>query len=418
MSKALVVVVAVGCFASATHAEELAPNAPSAPAGERASDPSPESGGGPSLRLVRDSSIARRPGGSIVWGRALAGTRVAWLRSVDHPGAACERWYEIAPRGWVCADVVEPSEHAPGGEVQPVAAPGALVPDAFGYDRIATPRPDLVDAAGRRTCAAAGVRAADGRDFKISQWAGVRLDCPDAPRLPFAFVEQRLALARPVPVRAGPSFDAPILRALAPRTIVEPGPADRSGTFVAIAPDEWVLAIDLHVARLSDPPPRLLPDERWIDVDLDEQVLVAYEGTRPVLATLVSTGTPTHPTPVGTFRIEDKRTTALMLGEGYRGQVPWTMYYSGHFAAHAAYWHDGFGARMSHGCINLAPLDARVLFGWTEPHVPPGWIVAKASVDVPGTIIRVRNREVPSPSYRGYAREIDASRRRAARSLR
>ncbi|HWA77859.1 MAG TPA: L,D-transpeptidase, partial [Polyangiaceae bacterium] len=53
--------------------------------------------------------------------------------------------------------------------------------------------------------------------------------------------------------------------------------------------------------------------------------------------------------------------------------VPYVQYFKDNYALHAAYWHDGFGAPRSHGCINLAPLDARWLFHWTDPPVPPAW---------------------------------------------
>lgn len=53
--------------------------------------------------------------------------------------------------------------------------------------------------------------------------------------------------------------------------------------------------------------------------------------------------------------------------------VPWIQYFSAGFALHGAYWHDVFGIPRSHGCINLAPIDARVVFNWTDPPVPEGW---------------------------------------------
>jgi hypothetical protein len=53
--------------------------------------------------------------------------------------------------------------------------------------------------------------------------------------------------------------------------------------------------------------------------------------------------------------------------------VPWIQYFSKGFALHGAYWHDVFGIPRSHGCINLAPIDARIVFNWTDPPVPAGW---------------------------------------------
>jgi lipoprotein-anchoring transpeptidase ErfK/SrfK len=53
--------------------------------------------------------------------------------------------------------------------------------------------------------------------------------------------------------------------------------------------------------------------------------------------------------------------------------VPWIQYFASGYALHGAYWHDVFGIPRSHGCINLAPVDARYLFFWTDPPVPDGW---------------------------------------------
>jgi hypothetical protein len=86
--------------------------------------------------------------------------------------------------------------------------------------------------------------------------------------------------------------------------------------------------------------------------------------------------------------------------------VPWTMFYDGDYALHTSYWHDGFGSPRSHGCINLAPHDARLLFRWSSPDVPPGWIAVGGDADHPGSLVRVRSRWAPEPRFRGYARRL------------
>jgi lipoprotein-anchoring transpeptidase ErfK/SrfK len=53
--------------------------------------------------------------------------------------------------------------------------------------------------------------------------------------------------------------------------------------------------------------------------------------------------------------------------------VPWIQYFASGYAIHGAYWHDVFGIPRSHGCVNLAPIDARVVFMWTDPPLPAGW---------------------------------------------
>ncbi|MCC6526938.1 MAG: L,D-transpeptidase, partial [Polyangiaceae bacterium] len=50
-------------------------------------------------------------------------------------------------------------------------------------------------------------------------------------------------------------------------------------------------------------------------------------------------------------------------------------------------WHDDFGRARSHGCVNLAPIDAAWLFGWTTPGVPEGWHAAMSLKG--GTIVYI-----------------------------
>lgn len=106
-----------------------------------------------------------------------------------------------------------------------------------------------------------------------------------------------------------------------------------------------------------------------------EQTLAAYEGDRMVYATLVSSGLPQWDTDSGLFRIFAKVKIAKMSGrEGladyyFLEDVPWAMYFNKDMALHGAYWHDKFGFKHSHGCVNLPPQDAKWLFDWTTPTI-------------------------------------------------
>ncbi|MBK8257437.1 MAG: L,D-transpeptidase [Polyangiaceae bacterium] len=139
--------------------------------------------------------------------------------------------------------------------------------------------------------------------------------------------------------------------------------------------------------------------EKWIDVNITKQVLVAYEGTKAVYATLVSSGEAglgdpetSKSTKRGIFRIHTKYISITMdsdvVGEEFElRDVPYVQYFENGYALHGAYWHDGFGQPKSHGCINLAPEDARRIFHWTEPQVPAGWHGAARSLT--GTVVFV-----------------------------
>jgi hypothetical protein len=149
-------------------------------------------------------------------------------------------------------------------------------------------------------------------------------------------------------------------------------------------------------------PKGLEPWERWIDVSLAKQMLVAYEGTRPVYTTLVSTGRKgskeePYDTPTGRWRINSKHISTTMDGNSasdgnYSIQdVPWTMFFFGSYALHGAFWHKGFGAVRSHGCVNLGPSDARWLFLWTTPFLPEGWHGVNATDESPGSTVIVHD---------------------------
>lgn len=169
----------------------------------------------------------------------------------------------------------------------------------------------------------------------------------------------------------------------------------------------WVKLSDLAVSG-AQPPEDLGPDEKWIDVDLDKQLLVAFEGKRPVFATRISSGRRNpydaqhdYPTPTGSYRIREKHVTTTMDGDLAADgpysieDVPWVMYFKGSYALHGAFWHDSFGYPRSHGCINMSPADARDLFFWVDPHLPTGWHGAYSSGESRGTRIVIHEAKKP-----------------------
>jgi lipoprotein-anchoring transpeptidase ErfK/SrfK len=112
-------------------------------------------------------------------------------------------------------------------------------------------------------------------------------------------------------------------------------------------------------------------DSRWIQVNLTQQKLIAWEGRKPVYAIVVSTGKKSTPTRTGVFQIQTKHKSTRMRGRGYDvPKVPHTMYYSGGYAIHGAYWHRKFGTPVSHGCVNVAPNHAKWLFDWASVGTP------------------------------------------------
>ncbi|MCE7989060.1 MAG: LysM peptidoglycan-binding domain-containing protein [Caldilinea sp. CFX5] len=104
---------------------------------------------------------------------------------------------------------------------------------------------------------------------------------------------------------------------------------------------------------------------RWIEVNLSNQTLTAWQGDVAVLHTYISSGLSATPTVTGRFSIGRKYSSQRMVGPGYDlPGVPWVMYFYSGYAIHGAYWHNNFGAPMSHGCVNMTPGEAQILYNW------------------------------------------------------
>ncbi len=144
--------------------------------------------------------------------------------------------------------------------------------------------------------------------------------------------------------------------------------------------DGWIRADEVRRWERVSPPEGMTASQKWIDVDLDEQILTMYEGADPVFVTLVTTGRGGESrTPVGTYEIGRKKGIGDMKSrQGVRrpyfvGDVPWIQFFHEGFALHSTYWHNKFGKKGSHGCVNMSLKDAARLFAWTTPEVPAGW---------------------------------------------
>jgi hypothetical protein len=163
----------------------------------------------------------------------------------------------------------------------------------------------------------------------------------------------------------------------------------------------WMRDGDSARTHPGAPPQELKLGEKWVDVNITQQTLTAFEGDKPVYATLISSGRTSpikdkdHPTPTGTWRIREKHVAATMDGDVASDgpysieDVPWIMYFQGSYALHGAFWHANFGRKQSHGCVNLSPIDAKAIFGWTEPSLPDGWHGVVATGERPGSWVVV-----------------------------
>ena len=139
--------------------------------------------------------------------------------------------------------------------------------------------------------------------------------------------------------------------------------------YIAIGVDEW-----LPEERLALVSPAIPADVgpdicRFIYVNLKTQTLSVFDNCKQIFATLISSGKNSW-TFEGSFAIQYKveynsiNPPEWSTSEYYIQAVPYMMFYYGDFGFHGAYWHDNFGTAASHGCINLAPKDAKWLYNW------------------------------------------------------
>lgn len=137
--------------------------------------------------------------------------------------------------------------------------------------------------------------------------------------------------------------------------------------------------------------------DKWVEVDLSEQKLIAWEGQTKYLETLISSGK-TGRTPTGEFAIWAKYKYTKMSGGSrengtyyYLPNVPYTMYFYKGYGLHGTYWHNNFGRPMSHGCVNLPTVAAEKLFYWTTPVLAEGGNFIAASKQNQGTKVVIHD---------------------------
>jgi lipoprotein-anchoring transpeptidase ErfK/SrfK len=346
-------------------------------------------------------------------------------------GPGCQgRYLEVGPSAWVCEDAVD---LAPTTFIDPSYRALRSKPDglpfqyyfvgpdgSFAYKRLSSADVGTPDMQLEPGFAVAVVeeRVVDGNRYGRTHnelWVpmrdigparpiafrGEKVKPDDQATLPFAWV-----IVDSVSVFVGPNSGTKQQdhRSRFERVPVLEEKTTNGTSFARIGDDAWVRSSEIRHPTVATPPAEVdvSAGDRWIDVELASQTLVAYEGSRPVFATLVSTGKGREgsatATPRGTFKIWAKLFTSNMDNledEGARRyyrmeDVPWVQYFSKGVGLHGVFWHRSFGHVRSHGCVNLAPIDAEFLFWWTAPRMPAGWTAVLPSAHDAGTVVRVR----------------------------
>lgn len=130
-------------------------------------------------------------------------------------------------------------------------------------------------------------------------------------------------------------------------------------------------------------------ENKHIEISLSHQTLRAFENSKEVFSTRISSGLPNNrisdgqlptSTPEGEYRVYSKMPSKHMGSVAGGAEVeenggfslpgvPWTCFFisPGGYALHGTYWHNNFGLQMSHGCVNMRNEDAKWIFRWTNP---------------------------------------------------
>ncbi len=144
--------------------------------------------------------------------------------------------------------------------------------------------------------------------------------------------------------------------------------------WVMIGPDEWINHRSLARFIPNNEKPETVKADRWIEINLYEQVLMVHEGDEIIFATLVATGVDPFFTQPGVFQVYKMIEFEYMRGSFeadrsdyyYLEDVPYIMYFDQARALHGAYWHTLFGYQRSHGCVNLSIADSHWLYDWAK----------------------------------------------------
>jgi lipoprotein-anchoring transpeptidase ErfK/SrfK len=204
-------------------------------------------------------------------------------------------------------------------------------------------------------------------------WAPVDIAKPEVTPIDvsaFAVQSADTPVPSAIPTRRGTSTSEPTE---APTEAPAEVPAESSTLIPADSEPLGVVAMevleDTPTSEYKPPKPEDVAANgaRWIDVDLTNQMVYAYEGDTVVNSFLVSTGTWLTPTVTGRHRIYVKVRVQDMSGPGYHlKDVPYVMFFHGDYGLHGTYWHNNFGTPMSRGCVNLTIDDAAWLFNWAS----------------------------------------------------
>ena len=120
-------------------------------------------------------------------------------------------------------------------------------------------------------------------------------------------------------------------------------------------------------------PYQAAPGEKWVDLNLSNKTVTAYEGATVVHGPVsIVDGAAETPTVTGTYKVYLQYESQTMRGENADGSpyvaedVPWVSYFHSGYAFHGAGWRSSFGYSGSHGCVNMPVSEAQWIYNWVD----------------------------------------------------
>jgi lipoprotein-anchoring transpeptidase ErfK/SrfK len=258
--------------------------------------------------------------------------------------------FTVRPHGpaWATAEIAKSGASLPGATpeatvtAEPTSAPELVSPTPLGFEPSATPLPSVTVVVPTEIIPLPTDTQVPPPTESIAPTSTEIIFAPTVTPLPTDIIQQATATPEP-------------------GTIEQASPTPLPTDTAAPLPTQYV-------------PPTPKPGDtnsgnsgRWIDVDLTNQTVYAYEGNTVVNTFIVSTGTWQHPTVTGQYHVYVKFRYKDMSGPGYYlPDVPYTMFFYQGYAIHGTYWHSNFGTPMSHGCVNLSIPDSEWVYNWAS----------------------------------------------------
>jgi hypothetical protein len=166
---------------------------------------------------------------------------------------------------------------------------------------------------------------------------------------------------------------------------------------------DWFRSVDIMpVVKKTKFPDFARAGQKWLDISLVNQTLTAYEGTKPIYATLISSGrdqgadgTQTASTVKGVFHVKSKSVSRMLDNREVHNSfdiadAPWVMEFDQGSAITGSYWGETVGEASTFHNVLLTPIDARRIWAWADPELPEGWSTITDAAGDANTMINIR----------------------------